>query len=310
MAIFWGWQGIQPGQSATPPLQGGFEFALIGDLPYTPEQAQQFQRLITDVNQTQAAFVIHDGDIKSSIVPCQDTLFLDRRRLFQQFQAPFVLVPGDNDWTDCHRTGEDPEERLAKVRSLFFDSDNGLKSFALNLTHQSEKPQFREYVENVRWRYGSVLFAGIHVVGSNNNLGRSASGDAEYRRRNEANLDWLKQAFAVAQQPDYDALVLIIHANPNFGRGLDSGNNGFRDFLQVLETQTTDFSKPVVLVHGDSHYFQIDKPLVNHKTKQRLMHFTRVETFGDPDVHWVSGRFDPSLPQKFQFEPRVVTQNR
>ena len=309
VAALWLWQGVQPGQSAIPSAANRFEFALIGDLPYTPQQEQQFQPLIAEINQSEAAFVIHDGDIKSGIAPCRDTLLLDRRRLFQQFQAPFVLIPGDNDWTDCHRTGEDPEERLAKVRSLFFGPTAGFQTTPLNLTHQSDNPQFRDYVENVRWRYGPVLFAGIHVVGSNNNLGRNPIADVEYRRRNEATLDWLQQAFATAQQPDYEALVLIIHANPNFGRRLDDSNNGFRDFLAALEREASTFGKPIVFVHGDSHYFQIDKPLVNRETNQRLMHFTRVETFGDPDVHWVKARFDASLPQKFQFEPMVVPQN-
>ena len=45
-------------------------------------------------------------------------------------------------------------------------------------------------------------------------------------------------------------------------------------------------------MHGDSHYFRIDKPLLDAQGR-RLENFTRVETFGDNqangnnDVHWV-----------------------
>jgi hypothetical protein len=57
--------------------------------------------------------------------------------------------------------------------------------------------------------------------------------------------------------------------------------------------------KPVVYVHGDSHYFRVDKPLLDAQGR-RLENFTRVETFGDNaandnnDVHWVKALVDPN----------------
>jgi hypothetical protein len=39
------------------------------------------------------------------------------------------------------------------------------------------------------------------------------------------------------------------------------------------------------------------------------MNFTRVETFGPPDMHWVRATVDPSDPNLFQFEPVVVKAN-
>jgi len=41
-------------------------------------------------------------------------------------------------------------------------------------------------------------------------------------------------------------------------------HTGFND-LAALEAETLAFSKPVVLVHGDSHSFQINKPLFGSK---------------------------------------------
>ncbi|MEU6787396.1 hypothetical protein ABZ912_50105 [Nonomuraea angiospora] len=41
--------------------------------------------------------------------------------LFGTFDDPFVLTPGDNEWTDCHRTaagGYAPTERLDAVRTF------------------------------------------------------------------------------------------------------------------------------------------------------------------------------------------------
>jgi hypothetical protein len=61
-------------------------------------------------------------------------------------------------------------------------------------------------------------------------------------------------------------------------------------------------------VHGDSHYFRLDKPLVDARDR-RVMNFTRVETFGTPDVHWVKAIIDPSDPNLFRFEPILVKEN-
>src|SRR2546426_6853387 len=49
--------------------------------------------------------------------PCTDAWFEARKRQFARLEHPFILLPGDNDWTDCHRTGFDPMERLAEWRS-------------------------------------------------------------------------------------------------------------------------------------------------------------------------------------------------
>ncbi len=40
-------------------------------------------------------------------------------------------------------------------------------------------------------RDASLALVGIHMVGDNNNLGRTPEQDAEYRERDAANLAWL-----------------------------------------------------------------------------------------------------------------------
>jgi hypothetical protein len=81
-----------------------------------------------------------------------------------------------------------------------------------------------------------------------------------------------------------------------------------------LRNLTIGFEKPVVLVHGDSHYFRVDKPLVNAQGR-RLENFTRVETFGDHqenginDVHWVKALVDPNSRDVFAFQAQMVPGN-
>lgn len=84
---------------------------------------------------------------------------------------------------------------------------------------------------------------------------------------------------------------------------------GYNDFLVALEVETLAFGKPVVLVHGDTHSFQINKPLFGSKSERRIENFTRVETFGSPDVHWLRASVDFKNPNVFNFQQQIVKEN-
>jgi hypothetical protein len=286
-----------------------FEFALIGDAPYSVQDATNaFPNMIDEINRARLAFVVHDGDIKAGATPCTDELFEERHRQFQTFRHPFIFIFGDNEWSDCLQPKDDPRdpmERLEKLRELFTQGDESLGRRKLKLTRQSETPEFSAFRENVRWTHGNVLFVGLNIPGSANNFGHP-----EFPERNRANLAWLKEAFEVASRENRAGIMIIIQANPRFD--LPPGNKtraGFNDFIAQLERETIAFAKPVVLVHGDSHYFRIDKPLVGTQSKRRLENFTRVETFGNPDVHWLKVTVDPADPELFTFRQRIVKKN-
>src|SRR4028118_2004887 len=65
-------------------------------------------------------------DIKSGNSPCTDELFLREKERFEDSASPLVYVPGDNEWTDCERTGYDPIERLERLREIFFEGEESL----------------------------------------------------------------------------------------------------------------------------------------------------------------------------------------
>ncbi|MBD1866928.1 metallophosphoesterase [Cyanobacteria bacterium FACHB-471] len=291
-----------------------FSFALIGDLPYDNDQIEKFGNLIDQINQSDSEFVVHDGDFKSGTDLCSDEVFAQRKQLFDRFESPFVYIPGDNEWTDCYRESNgsyDPLERLEKFRDLFTQGNQSLGKRTLHLTRQSENSQFAKFRENVRWSYGDVLFVGLNVTGSNNGFGRTPEGDAEYWERNTANLAWMQEAFTLSKQNGDRGIMLIIQANPNFELE-PAKRTGFNDFLSALETETFNFRGQVVLVHGDSHYFRIDKPLLHftHEGIPPLENFTRVETFGSPNVHWLRATVNASNPNLFEFEQMIVDANR
>ena len=66
--------------------------------------------------------------------------------LFNMFQAPAVYIPGDNEWTDCHRTNNGaytPTERLAYTRSIFFTSNQSLGQRTMALMRAWSHPLVR-----------------------------------------------------------------------------------------------------------------------------------------------------------------------
>ena len=205
------------------------EFAIIGDMPYESIQKQQYLKMMEQIDNTDLAFVIHVGDFQGDgimwkpatkgLPPCADETFSDRLELAQDSAHPFIFTPGDNDWTDCHRAkpdAYDPAERLQKLRQMFFSGDQSLGRKTIALERQSEHEQFSKFRENVRWTMGNVLFVTLHIVGSNNNFGRTPDMDAEYAERNDANIAWLRESFDMAKNNGNSAVMVIAHANPQF----------------------------------------------------------------------------------------------
>ncbi len=321
---------------------GRFEFALIGDMPYDARQEKEFLHVMRAVDAADVAFVVHDGDFwwdgnqwtpeAGGLPPCADETFQDRLALAQRSRHPFVFVAGDNEWTDCHRAkprAYEPMERLAKLRRMFFAGDTSLGQRTLRLTRQSEGARYASFRENARWTYGDVLFVTLHVVGSNDNAGRTQEMDAEHAERTAANLDWMRQGFELAARGGSRAIVLVAQADPRFenswppevqqrymlaGLGMKSPETrrptGFDSFVAALERETLAFGKPVVYVHGDTHLFRVDKPLYGSTSRRIIENFTRVATFGHPDAHWVRGIVDPADPQVLSFRQEIVEENR
>ena len=95
----------------------------------------------------------------------------------------------------------------------------------------------------------------------------------------------------------------------------DGAPDGFQSYLVALRNEVIAFGKPVAYVHGDSHYFRVDRPLLDSQGR-RLENFTRVETFGDNaangtnDVHWVKVKVDPFSREVFSYEAQIVPANR
>ena len=254
-------------------------FALLGDAPYSQPHANLLDAMIDEINAAGPAFVVHLGDITGR--DCTDAWLEARQRQFARFDAPFVLVLGDNEWTDCHLTGFDPMERLAKVRKLFHSQAVRLPEFAR---------QGASYPEHVRWSYSRALFVGLNVPGSNNNLGRTAEMDAENATRMKAVLAWLDEAVSIARAlSEIETLIVLMQANPGFeGRQRSSSlPDGYAALRAKLDEISSALGKPLVVAHGDTHIFKHDRP------SKGAPGLVRIEVDGWPWLGWVKVRTSP-----------------
>ena len=324
-----------------------YAIGLWGDFPYSDVQATTgVPNLIADMNSQDLEFTAHDGDLKAgnstpnSTTPttCSDALYVQALGYFNSLKAPAIFTPGDNDWTDCDRAsngGFSSLERLDHERLVFFSTP-----FSLGQHHLFQQVQLTPTclgvsgnvpcVENRRWRVGRVTYATLNIQGSCNNLCDTLPDPAEYAARNAADIAWMQETFAEAKEHHSVAVMLISQGDPGFDatdgtRGplrnpktlaeTDGQPDGFQTFLLALRDEVVAFEKPVAYVHGDSHYFRIDKPFLN-SLGQRLENFTRVETFGDNqgngtnDVNWIKVLVDSHSREVFSYQQQIVPGNR
>ena len=140
------------------------------------------------------------------------------------------------------------------------------------------------------------------------------AANAEYLERDSANVEWMKSAFELAAKEKASGLVLVVQGDPGFDwpETEDADEStlpdflGYRNFMTALTAQTEKFAGQVLFVHGDTHFFKVDKPL--YSPTKLLPNFTRLQTFGSPSLHWVRVTVDVNSANVFQVQPVIVRQ--
>jgi hypothetical protein len=320
--------------------EDSYAIGLWGDLPYSAGQSLVgVPNLIADMNAQKLKFTVHDGDLKAgSNSPCDDNLYKQSLAYFNSLSAPAMFTPGDNDWTDCDRVsngGYSSRERLDRERETFFSTPYSMGQRRMRQDVQQGAlclgvAGFVPCAENRRWTVGRVVYVTLNVSGSCNNLCDIAPDVAEFTARNLANLRWLQESFAYAKERNAVAVMLVSQANPGWDEAdptraplrnprtlaqTDGQPDGFVEFLTALRSEVIAFKRPVAYVHGDSHYYRVDKPFQD-SAGRRLENFTRVETFGNNpangnnDVQWIKVKVDPRSREVFSYEAMIVPGNR
>lgn len=291
-----------------------FSFALIGDVPYGPREAASLPALLEDIA-PRVSFGIHVGDIKGGSEPCSDSLLEARISALARSRVPLVYTPGDNEWTDCWRpaAGEhDPLERLGWLRKRVFEREPPLISAGVSSSARDRLSGLARQrdvdggpPENLLWRAGGVLFLTLNLPGSDNGR-RAPIDDANRLDRDAHNRRWLEHGLGVALGERLAAIAIAVQANPGFGRGIDAsrvlGDDGYAAFRHDLARLNSRFPGHLLLMHGDTHHFRVDRIL------PRL---TRVECFGSPfNGSWVRIDVDATRHPPFEIGIRHLGDSR
>lgn len=312
--------------------QEKFSIGLWGDMPYAKaDDAPAIPALLADINASDIAFSIYDGDIKDGSSECTDAIYSDAIAMFNSLNKPVIYVPGDNEWTDCHRVnngGYDNLERLDYLRKTMFATPDTFGVEKMAVEHQGAVGE--KFAENTRFAKDGAMFVGLNVPGSNNNkvngekdcTKKSArtpeqceADNAEYAERDAANISWLKDSFAMAKANGDKGIMIVVQADMGFdipeteddSEARLEDKDGYAAFLDALIAETKAYDGQVALIHGDTHYFKMDKPLPD--ATHMLANFTRVQTFGSPNVHWVKVDVDAASRNVFTFAPMIVAAN-
>ncbi len=298
------------GCAAKPPHPEAFSFAFFVDAPYDTREEREFDAMLARLGAEPLAFVLHVGDFKAGgNSPCTDALYAGRRRSLDASPHALVLTPGDNDWTDCRRDSNgkaDPLERLQKLRQVFFADGWSLGRKRIPLASQDGCAE-REGVdcrcpglpENRLWTRGGVVFATVHVVGSNDNRGFDAASDAEQACRAAANRAWIENALRMAETSRSRGVVIATQANP-----WEASRDKVHDpLLMQLAAGARRLGKPLLFIHGDTHTYRFDRPFRDGYGKA-IENASRLESYGSPVVGWVWVTVDANDEGLFRVEPR------
>jgi hypothetical protein len=82
-------------------------------------------------------------------------------------------------------------------------------------------------------------------------------------------------------------------------------SKGYADFFHTLVSEMQVFDGKVLLVHGDSHYYKIDKPMFNDDGRF-ASNVTRVEVFGSKDNSRIEMAVGPSTENVFSFKQVIL----
>jgi hypothetical protein len=267
--------------------------AVYGDAPYgtTPTDTSEFEAtpaFVDSINSDpKVDLVAHVGDIHSGKQFCTQTYDQSIYNLWTQYKDPLVYTPGDNEWSDCHKSGEggglgvdyangDPAANLSLVRSIFFSSPGttlgGRKKQVVSQAQVGQGTDAK-YVENVLWEQSKTVFVTIDIPGGSNNdtdpwfganetAAQVAAQAAEVSERTAADLHWIDAAFAQAEADHATAVVIFEQADMWDLDGKDPSHiANYKPFIDSIAAHTTAFGKPVLLFNGDSHIYRSDNPL-------------------------------------------------
>ena len=125
--------------------------------------------------------------------------------------------------------------------------------------------------------------------------------------RNKANIEWIKRIFAEARESDAKAVVIALHAALFVDQDVRGWLEGpFHWIVLAIRDLGAEFGRPVLVVHGDFHTFEIDRPFTvsaGESEPPKYANITRLQVYGAPEIKSVRVSVEPDTPWVFSFSP-------
>ena len=247
-----------------------FSFVVMGDIPYSDEEAailegQLYQLGIDQDGNSKAdgLFAVHVGDIMegsdSRSSDCDRSKYTAvEEMLTKKSPIPVLMLPGDNDWTDC----ADPDEgwkywdqsfnllewswaaaqnatraqvELSRVGNTAAASLSSPFAFSGMVERQAKR------MENFAFMHENVLFLGVNAVAD-------VYSRSELRNRMEDNIEWVRKQLGMRRTTKLRAVIIFGHA-------------WHGDFFDELEDDLMMGLNyiPVLYFHGNGHVWYVDQ---------------------------------------------------
>ena len=235
-----------------PAYSGGDEFSIgiIAPSPTAASDDSALRQALSETDDDNLAFVVVNG-IKSAEENCTDSLYLERKILFDGAKNGLIVSLAGADWTGCRNTtGRSAAiERLNRLRELFFAEDFSFGASKLPLSRQSNAVKFRGFAENARWEFGPVLFATINLPSDNNHFLLAAGRNNEFEDRTIANREWLQRLVTIAARRKLLALVLFCDSDPLALPVPAPRRDGYAEVREQLAQLAGHFPGRILVVH-------------------------------------------------------------
>jgi hypothetical protein len=186
----------------------------------------------------------------------------------------YVLDASSN-WVNY--AGGDPLANLDLVRSIFFSSPGktlggSMAVHSQSLEFDAANPTDSAYTENVWFEKSGVMFVTLNIPGGANNgtdpwYGAPSMSPVQKQaviNFTGAAMRWLDAAFTKAKANGDSAIVIMEQADMWDLDGLtmtDQHLTEYKQYVDKIATLTTAYTKPVLLINGDSHIYRSDNPL-------------------------------------------------
>ena len=218
-----------------------FSFAIFTDVPYPTKinsEEQEYKKLIKDISEINNAkivdFFVHLGDIKAGMSPCKREQYELVGSTLRKCESPVFMIIGDNEMKDC----SNQDLALKWWKDEFLNLHNAV-------SNNFEVKRQRERVGNFMFIHKEVLFIGFH------NTKGIIKDTTHYNSDMDKNVTWLLKSFKQFGEKA-KAAVIFTHAKPA----------KYFNFFKPFADQAKEFNKPILLLHGNRHFFEIESPFL------------------------------------------------